>query len=219
LKKNYIIAIDGPAGSGKSTIARMVAKRLDYLYIDTGAMYRALTFKALETKVSLHDPNNLIKLATKTDIKLKVNDNNLQVLLDSKDVTSRIREPEVTRNVVYVANIPEVRKIMVELQRNLGRKGGVVIEGRDVTTVVFPNAQRKFYLDASFEERLERRYKQLISEGKNISKGDLAQDIKDRDISDRERKVGALKKAKDAVYLDTSKLNIEEVVDEVLSYV
>jgi len=219
LKKKYIIAVDGPAGSGKSTIARMVAKRLDYIYIDTGAMYRALTLKVLETNTSLDDSQKIIKLAEVTNISFQSKDNVLKVLLDSNDVTIQIREPKVTKNVVYIANIPEVRKIMVELQRAFGSAGGVVVEGRDITTVVFPDARKKFYLDASFEERFERRYKQLITEGKDISKDDLAQDMKDRDISDRKRKVGALKIADDAIYLDTSNLSINEVVEKVLSYV
>ena len=219
MKKKYIIAVDGPAGSGKSTIARMVAKRLDYIYIDTGAMYRALTLKVLETNTSLDDSQKIIKLAEVTNISFQSKDNVLKVLLDSNDVTIQIREPKVTKNVVYIANVPEVRKIMVELQRAFGSAGGVVVEGRDITTVVFPDARKKFYLDASFEERFERRYKQLITEGKDISKDDLAQDMKDRDISDRKRKVGALKIADDAIYLDTSNLSINEVVEKVLSYV
>ncbi len=219
MKKKYIIAIDGPVGSGKSTIARMVAKRLNYIYVDTGAMYRALTLKALQTKTSMDDPQKLVELAQTADIKFKSENNILKVLLDSNDVTTQIRDPHVTRNVVHVANIPELRGIMVERQRTLGKKGGVVVEGRDIATVVFPKAQRKFFLDASFEERLERRYKELISEGKNISKEDLAEDIKIRDISDKQRKVGALKQAKDAIYLDTTGLNIDEVIEKVLSYV
>ena len=219
MKKKYIIAVDGPAGSGKSTIARMVAKRLDYIYIDTGAMYRALTLKVLETNTSLDNSQKIIKLAEVTNISFQSKDNVLKVLLDSNDVTIQIREPKVTKNVVYIANIPEVRKIMVELQRAFGSAGGVVVEGRDITTVVFPDARKKFYLDASFEERLERRYRQLITEGKDISKDRLAQDMKDRDISDKNRKVGALKIAEDAIYLDTSNLSIDEVVEKVLSYV
>ncbi len=219
MKKKYIIAIDGPAGSGKSTIARVVAKRLNYLYIDTGAMYRALTLKALQAKISMDNPQKLIELAQTVNIKLESENNILKVLLDSNDVTTQIRDPHITRNVVHIANIPEVRGVMVELQRTLGKEGGVVVEGRDIATVVFPNAERKFFLDASFEERLERRYKQLISEGKNISKEDLAEDIKIRDISDKQRKVGALKRAKDAIYLDTTSLNIDEVIEKVLSYV
>ena len=219
MKKKYIIAVDGPAGSGKSTIARMIAKRLDYIYIDTGAMYRALTLKVLKTNTSLDDSQKIIKLAKVTDINFQSKNNVLKVLLDSNDVTIQIREPKVTKNVVYIANIPEVRKIMVELQRAFGSAGGVVVEGRDITTVVFPDARKKFYLDASFEERLERRYRQLITEGKDISKDRLAQDMKDRDISDRKRKVGALKIAEDAIYLDTSNLSIDEVVEKVLSYV
>ena len=219
MEKNYIIAVDGPAGSGKSTIARMVAEKLNYLYIDTGAMYRALTLKALKTNTSLDDPLKLITLAQTADIKFESQNNTLKILLDSNDVTTQIREPQVTRNVVHLANIPEVREIMVELQRSLGKDGGVVVEGRDITTVVFPNAQRKFYLDANFEERVQRRYRQLIAEGKNISKEGLAQDMRNRDISDKQREVGALRKAEDAIYLDTSDLSINEVIEKVISYV
>jgi cytidylate kinase len=219
LKEQFIIAIDGPAGSGKSTIARLIAKELDYLYIDTGAMYRALTYKVLQNNLPLTDSEKIIDLARKTYIKLEAEADTLKVILDGKEVTSQIRDPQVTKNVVFIANIPEVREIMVGLQRALGESGGVVMEGRDITTVVFPQAQKKFYLDASFDERLERRYKQLIAEGKSVVKNILAEDMIKRDISDKSRRVGALRQAEDAIYLDTTDMNIDAVVRNVIDYV
>lgn len=219
MKEQFIIAIDGPAGSGKSTIARLIAKELDYLYIDTGAMYRALTYKVLQNNLPLTDSEKIIDLARKTYIKLEAEADTLKVILDGKEVTSQIRDPQVTKNVVFIANIPEVREIMVGLQRALGESGGVVMEGRDITTVVFPQAQKKFYLDASFDERLERRYKQLIAEGKSVVKNILAEDMIKRDISDKSRRVGALRQAEDAIYLDTTDMNIDAVVRNVIDYV
>lgn len=217
MKKGLIVAIDGPAGSGKSTIARLLAKELDYIYIDTGAMYRALTLKALNRKIDLKDKEALVKLAGETEIDFKNDkDRSLKIFLDGKDVTQEIREPEVTKNVSYLADIPDLRSIMVEKQRFFGKEGSVVIEGRDTTTVVFPEADKKFYLDALFKERVKRRYNQLISEGKKISIEELEKSIKMRDVKDTKRKVGALRKAKDAFFLDTTKLAIPRVVKELL---
>lgn len=219
MKNKIIIAIDGPAGSGKSTIARLIAEELNFLYIDTGAMYRAMTFKAIRSNVSFQNENNLINLARETEISLEYSKNGLKVYLDSEDVTDKIREPNVTRNVVHLADIAEVREIMVQLQRKLGQNGKVVIEGRDVTSVVFPDADKKFYLDADFKERVQRRYKQLQEQGKDLSLKELSQDIKKRDQSDKTRKVGALKQTEDSIYIDTTGLSIKEVINKILSYV
>jgi len=219
-RKRFVIAIDGPAASGKSTVAQIIAKRLNCLYVDSGAMYRALTLKALNQKIDLTDKKSLVQLAQNTNISLKDNEGAfLRVYLDDEDVTKKIRDPQVTNSVAYIANIPELRTIMVKKQRDLSRQGPVIMEGRDITTVVFPDADRKFYLDASFNERLKRRYRQYIQEGREVNISKLENDMRLRDKRDRERKVGTLKIAKDAIYIDTTKLSISEVVEKIISYI
>jgi len=217
-----IIAIDGPAGSGKSTVARLIAKKLGFVYIDTGAMYRALTLKAMQDSVDLKDEAALVRLAQHTSLKLEQGpDDKIKVLLDGKDVSSQIRALDVTNNISYVADVPGVRRQMVKLQRLIGHsaKKGAVLEGRDIGTVVFPDAYKKFYLDASTEERAMRRYKELIENGIKTDLKSIEEDIKIRDAKDKTRKVGTLKKAADAILIDTTSLTIDEVVNEILSKV
>lgn len=214
-----VVAIDGPAGSGKSTVSKRTAKRLGILYIDTGAMYRALTLKAMRRKIDLEDEDALVSLARSTKIDLEGNDGALKVILDGEDVAGFIRTPELTSNVKYIARVPGVRHEMVRLQRIIGKKGGAVLEGRDIGTVVFPDADYKFYLDADLEERSRRRYKELLELGQNISLEEIRADIASRDESDIRRSVGALKKADDAVLIDTTNLSIDEVVDEISDYI
>jgi cytidylate kinase len=217
--KSLIIAIDGPAGSGKSTVSKIVAKRLALLYIDTGAMYRALTLKAMRQGVSLEDEDSLVSLAKSTKIELEERDK-LCVFLDGEDVSLAIRTPEVTANVKYIARVPGVRHEMVELQRSIGRKhGGAILEGRDIGTVVFPNAKYKFYLDASPEERAKRRCKELIESGQKANVNGVKEDILIRDDSDMKRSVGALKKCDDAIFVDTTNLSIDGVTEKILSYI
>lgn len=217
--RGLIIAIDGPAGSGKSTVAKLVAQRLKFLYIDTGAMYRALTLKAIKADADLEDEDALTALARKTDIKLGQRNGSLKVYLDGEDVTLEIRRPEITNAVSYIARAKSVRAHMVTLQRKLGQKGSVVLEGRDIGTVVFPNAEKKFYLDASFDVRVKRRYEELKESGLAVTEGGVKKDLKARDENDLNRSVGPLKKADDAIYVDTSDLTIEEVVDKVLCFI
>ncbi len=211
-----IVAIDGPAGAGKSTVAKMIAQKLGFLYIDTGAMYRALTLKALETKVDIKDNNCLVDLAKNTKIGLLNQGQALQVLLDGKDVSQEIRQPIITKFVSDIAKIRGVREVMVELQRSLGRQKDSVLDGRDIGTVVFPDAQKKFYIDANFKERVNRRYKELKSLGQDISLQEVEADLSNRDTIDSTRKVAPLKKADDAIYVDTTNMSIEEVVDKLL---
>jgi cytidylate kinase len=215
-----IIAIDGPAGAGKSTVAKLVAKSLNFLYIDTGAMYRALTLKALEQGVDIKDPRKVTELASHTEISL-FNDPQvpLKVLLDGRDVTLDIRQPRITRFVSEVAKIKEVRQIMVELQRKLGNQGNAVLDGRDIGTVVFPNAERKFYIDADFRERVKRRHKEANGLGQALTIEDVAADLANRDRIDSGRAVAPLRQAEDAIYVDTTKLNIGEVVNKVLGLI
>ncbi|MFA4984877.1 MAG: (d)CMP kinase [Candidatus Omnitrophota bacterium] len=213
-----IIAIDGPAGSGKSTVAKILAERLGFLYIDTGAMYRAITLKAIEQKINISDSDLLVKIARETAVELLEQDGVLKVYLDGCEVTKQIREPRVTRFVSDVAKIKGVREVMLKLQRGLGRKSDSVLEGRDIGTVVFPDADKKFYLDAKFDVRVDRRYKELKETSSQVKCEEVAGDLHNRDTIDSSREFAPLKKAEDAVYIDTTSLGIEEVVEAVLSY-
>jgi len=212
-----IIAIDGPAGAGKSTVAKLVAQKLGFLYIDTGAMYRALTLRALENKIPINDQSRLIELAKNTSIDLKNSkDGSLEIFLDREDVSQEIRQPMITKFVSDVAKIKEVREVMLGLQRKLGRERDSVLDGRDIGTVVFPDADRKFYIDAQFAERVNRRYKELMGLGLNVSPKEIEADLHNRDTIDSTREVAPLKKAEDALYIDTTNMSIQEVVDTVL---
>jgi cytidylate kinase len=220
VNNGLVIAIDGPAGSGKSTVSKRVAQELDYLYIDTGAMYRALTLKAMREKVSLENEKALVRLCDNADIELSMDEEgSLKVTLDGEDVSREIRDPEVTNNVFYIAKLPEVRKHMVSLQRKAGEKQNAVLEGRDIGTVVFPDADFKFYIDADFQERVRRRFVELKEEEHPVSMEEVSEDLKIRDEKDKTRKVAPLKKAEDARYIDTTNMTIEQVVDEVIKQV
>jgi len=215
-----IIAIDGPAGAGKSTVARMTAQKLGFLYIDTGAMYRALTLKAMEKEINVNDTASLIKMAHSTTIDLiNGQEGALKVFLDGQDVTGPIRQPRITKLVSDIAKIKEVRQIMLGLQRKLGELRDSVLDGRDIGTVVFPDADRKFYIDADFKERVKRRYKELKELEQDVTPEDIENDLSNRDNIDSTREFAPLKKAEDAIYIDTTNLTIQEVTDKVLSYI
>jgi cytidylate kinase len=215
-----IIAIDGPAGAGKSTIAKLLAQKLGFLYIDTGAMYRALTLKVLSQNVDIEDLQTIIKIASTTDIDLLNNpDGSIKVILDGQDVSSSIRDVRITKHVSDIAKIKEVREVMVKLQRIFGGRRDSVLDGRDIGTVVFPKAEFKFYLDADAAERARRRYKELLALGKNVTLDEIKNDVTNRDTIDSTRKVGPLKKADDAIYIDTTPLSIPQVVEKVASYI
>lgn len=206
MTKTKIIAIDGPAGSGKSTVAKELAQKLGFLYVDTGAMYRALTLKAMRKGVSFDDKKALIELSRDMDIES----------IQAKDVSEQIRTMDVTKNVKFVASVKGVRDNMVKLQRKLGAAGfGAVLEGRDIGTVVFPDASHKFYLDASLETRVKRRYDELIAKGAAASREDVENDVKSRDASDMTRKEGPLLKARDAITVDTTGMTVEQVVKKI----
>jgi len=212
-----IIAIDGPAGAGKSTVAKLIAQNLGFLYIDTGAMYRALTLKALENKTDISDEPSLIELARHTKIDLSNNpDGSLRIFLDARDVSREIREPVITKFVSDIAKIKEIREVMLQLQRELGKTKNSVLDGRDIGTVVFPDADKKFYLDADFKERAARRFKELKEMGQKITLQEIENDVSNRDTIDSTRKVAPLRKADDAIYIDTTKMTIAEVVNTLL---
>lgn len=211
-----IVAIDGPAGAGKSTAAKKVAERLGFIYIDTGAMYRALTLKVLNLGIAIDDIPSIVDLLRRTEIDLEGStDIGVRVLLDSKDVSGDIRLPRVSAHVSDIARIPEVRKIMLGLQREMGKRGNVIMDGRDIGTVVFPNAERKIFLDADFQERVNRRF----NESSGINRKQVEDDLANRDLIDSSREVAPLKKAADAIYIDSTDMPIEQVVEAILQEV
>ena len=219
-KNIVIIAIDGPAGAGKSSTAKALASRLNFSYIDTGAMYRALTFKALRDKINLENEPELVKLAQQTSIDLQGNpQTGLKVLLDGQDVSTEIRTIEVTNNTFYVARAPKVREVLVTWQRAIGQRKSIVMEGRDIGTVVFPNARYKFYLDADVEVRARRRIKELEEKGKAVDAQKITKELQERDQRDISRSAGPLKKANDAIYIDSTHMSIDQVVDKMLTFI
>lgn len=215
-----IIAIDGPAGAGKSTVARIIAQKLGFIYIDTGAMYRALTLKSLREKIDIKDNQRIIKMAASSCIELTNNpDGSVKVFLDKMDVSKEIRQPCITQFVSDIAKIKEVREIMLRLQRRLGGQNNVVLDGRDIGTIVFPDADRKFYIDAEINERIKRRYKELRDLGQSVEIKDVQSDLSKRDKIDSTREFAPLKKAEDAIYIDTTDMTIEEVVNKILEHI
>ncbi len=217
MKRKLIIAIDGPAGSGKSSVAKQVAQKLNYRYIDTGAMYRAITWKALQSKLDINNIDELVTMLKNTDLDIQYNDNgSLKILIDGIDVTSKIRSEEISQKASILASIKETRAYLIGKQREIGKNGCVVMDGRDIGTVVFPVADKKFYLDALLQERTRRRFKEL-SEKTNIK--DVEKEIILRDERDKSRSINPLKIADDAIIIDTTSLTIEEVVNKVLAYI
>ena len=210
-----VIAIDGPAGSGKSTTAKLVAKKLGFVYLDTGAMYRAITLKALESGVDVNDGESLEKLTKNSVIAFKSQDGVNRIWLDGRDVTEDIREPRVTRNVSYPSMHTKVRRLLVRMQQEMGEKNDLVAEGRDTTTVVFPHAF-KVYLDADLKERARRRLLELKEKGIETSLQEQIEEISRRDKLDSERQTSPLLRDKDAVVVDTTGLTIEQQVDQVI---
>jgi len=210
-----IVAIDGPAGAGKSTVARQVSKDLGYIYIDTGAMYRALTLKALRKGINLNDQEALNELACSTDIKLAYHDHNQVIYMDGEDVSQEIRSPAVSQNVSLVARVPGVRTEMVRLQRQLADGGGVVMDGRDIGSYVLPEAHCKVFLTASTAERARRRARDLEAAGYKVDIAELEKEIAVRDEIDSTREMAPLTQAHDAVLIDSSDLSFEVVVQKI----
>ncbi len=211
-----IIAIDGPAGSGKSSIAKMIAKQMGFTYLDTGAMYRALTWKAMQMGVNLESEDALCTLMDKTSIAFQGNGENARISVDGVDVAQEIRSPAVTNKVHHISGAAGVRRRMVTLQQKFASEGNVVAEGRDMGTVVFPGAEKKFFLDADIEERARRRFGELQASGKKVSYEGVVEDMEIRDRRDSTRSNSPLTMSPDATYIDTTKLTIEGLFNRIM---
>lgn len=213
---SFVVAIDGPAGTGKGTIAKLISKELGLVNIDTGAMYRCVTLQAIRKGITnIEEKQKIIQIAKDIDIEMKNENEQQQIYLNGENVSKEIRNKEVSAFVSSVSSIPEVRELMVDLQRKMAQNIDVIMEGRDITTVVFPNANVKIYLDATTEERAKRRFKENQEKGIDMTYEEVLEAIKTRDYNDMNKPVGALKIADDAIVLDTTNLNIGQVVEEV----
>lgn len=215
----FIVAIDGPAGAGKGTITKLVGEKLNLLNVDTGAMYRCVALKMLRENIGLEDLVEIEKVLQIIDINLVHENGNIKVFLDGEDVTDKIRTPEISKFVSPVSAIKIVREKMVELQRKFGEQKNIIMEGRDIGTEVFPNADVKIYLDATPEERARRRVIQNQEKGIECEYEQILKDIKIRDERDSTREISPLKKAEDAILVDSTNMTIEEVVEEVVRIV
>ena len=210
-----IIAIDGPAGSGKSTVAKLIAKRLSYRYIDTGAMYRAVAWTAEKKNLSLTDEIAMAEIAGSLEIEFVPDADGQSVLVDGENATAHLKNETVGRGAATVAAQKSVREVLVAKQRQIGKAGNVVMDGRDIGTVVFPQADKKFFFVADADERGRRRYEELKSKNPGLDLQNIIEEIRQRDHEDRNRKISPLVRAKDALEVDTTQLNIEEVTDHV----
>ncbi len=211
-----IIAIDGPSASGKSTTAKGVSDKLGFTHIDTGSMYRAVTFGLRHENIMLDDRDRIISYIRNLDLKF---DSNGHIILNGKNVSSAIRTVEISSKVSKISAMPEIRSKMVDFQRNIAGKSNCVLEGRDIGTVVFPNADYKFYITASLDQRTERRYLQLKKDNTEIDRNNIKNDISNRDLRDINRKIAPLKKAEDAIEIDTTEMKIDDVIDFIVKYI
>ncbi|MBF1057218.1 MAG: (d)CMP kinase [Peptostreptococcus sp.] len=206
--ENLVIAIDGPAGAGKSTISKLIAKNLGINYIDTGAMYRAITYKCIKEDIDVNDIQRVVDLCSRTDVDFVDN----YIYLDGQRLNEEIRTLQVSSRVSDVAKIPQVREFLLEKQREIGKRSDVILDGRDVGTHIFPDAKYKFFLNASAQERGRRRYQELIDKGQSVVLEEIIEDIKKRDYIDSTREVAPLVKADDAIEVDTTSMTIDQVV-------
>ena len=215
---NIAIAIDGPAGAGKSTIAKLAAKELSFIYVDTGALYRAIGLSAQRNGIGSKDAEKILSMLKNTKIELAFNEKGEQVvLLNSEDVSGFIRTPEISMYASDVSAIPEVRAFLLDTQRNMAKTNNVIMDGRDIGTVVLPDAKIKIFLTASAEVRAKRRYDELIEKGMDVKYDDILQDVITRDYNDSHREIAPLKPADDSVIVDTSDLNLEQSVEKLIS--
>ncbi len=214
-----IIAIDGPAGVGKSTVAKLLAARLGYLYLDTGALYRAVAWKTLESRIRPTDFEQVTKLLPTISIHMQFHNSTMQVLVDGIDVTGELRTPEITAAASIVSAIPAVREWLLPIQRQIGQRGSVVAEGRDIGTKVFPKAPFKFFLEADADIRVARRHRELVAAGRGGTVETTFQDLSDRDRRDQTRSVDPLRPAGDARVIDTSALSPDQVVEQMIAAV
>ena len=214
----FNVAIDGPAGAGKSTIAKAAAKELGFIYVDTGALYRAIAYNAV-TKGVIDDTQKIIDMLTGTNVELKYVDGVQAVYLNGDDVSAYIRTPEISMGASKVSAIPQVREFLLNLQRDIAQKNNVIMDGRDIATVVLPNADVKIFLFASPECRAQRRYKELMEKGEDVTLEDVLADVNQRDYQDSHRDIAPLKPSEDSVMADTSKLNLEESIQLIIDII
>jgi cytidylate kinase len=214
--KKLTIAIDGPSGAGKSTVARSLAKRLGYVYIDTGAMYRSLAFRVKEKGIPPENESTLSQLALSIHIHFVTGGGQTRVFCEGEDITEAIRTPEISRLASSISKQKGVREALVQMQRKMGEEGGVILEGRDIGTVVFPDADVKFYLDAKSDERVRRRYDEMVEKGMKVDFEETQEELSQRDYNDMHRVHSPLKKADDAVFIDSTHRSAEEVVEEMV---
>jgi cytidylate kinase len=214
-----IITIDGPAGAGKSTVSKALAKKLGYIYLDTGALYRAVAYKALKAKIRIDDESALVKICSSTNVDLKNIEGQLKVYVDGEDVGQKIRTEEVGLTASKISTYAVVRESLLNLQRDVGAHGGIVAEGRDMGSVVFPQADYKFYLDASIEERIKRRYKELLAKGDLVEYQSIRNDMLARDKQDKQREIAPLKIPNKAIFFDSTNLSVPEVVEKIIHHI
>ena len=219
MKKKFVITIDGPAGAGKSTVSKTLAKKLDYVYLDTGALYRALAYKTLKLEISLDEVSALANLCSNATVVLKNIDGQMKVYLDGENVEEKIRTEEVGLIASKISTFAAVRERLLNLQREAGAEGGIVAEGRDMGSVVFPHADYKFYLDANLEERIKRRYKELLEKGATVEYKSIQKDMFARDKQDKQREIAPLKAPDGAIIIDSDNLSAVEVVDKIIFYI
>ena len=215
MDKDYIVTIDGPVGSGKSTIGRLLARKKGLIYLDTGAMYRVVALEALKKGVDTDDERALKELCSHVEISFRQGGDGQRVFSHGLDVTDEIRTPEISMLASRVSAVKTVREALVKMQRGIGEKGGIVVDGRDAGTVIFPNARFKFYLDADLDIRAKRRYKELVEKNIKVGYTKLFQDIEKRDRDDSSREIAPLKPADDAAVIDTSEMTTEDVLSRV----
>jgi len=217
--RKLIITIDGPSGAGKSTVSQLLAERLKYKYIDTGALYRIVALKVKQMNIDPESEEELHSLCSRLDISFDQKDGELRIFLEGKDVTEEIRAPEMSLLASKISAKKVVRDALFDMQRKLGNEGGVVMEGRDMGTVVFPEAEIKFFLDASLEVRGKRRFKQYLEKGKVFSLNQITCEIEKRDLDDSKRALSPLKPTNGATVIDSTKMSVEEVVGEMLKVI